>query len=167
MLEPQNARKINPLDGMMTRAQVVRRKFNASRPRTIQNRVLSKLEAMARTMELFDKLRSAMAAEGLNKEDVLAHLVFVQPQTPGLEDKVRTAFLPSPEKIGTFVDKIMALDNPVFLGVLFGQYDHETDKEDKKRVAFLWPFRADPKSERALLAARRGFVRGGNKALDN
>jgi hypothetical protein len=145
----------NPLDATMTPTQVVRRKFKSGLPRTIQNRVLSKMEAMARTMELFDKLRDDMAAAGLKKSDVEAGLVYSQPETKGRERMLAdTVDLPTPEDIGTFVEKVMDLHKPMFLGVIFIQHDPKAEKEEYQDVAFVWPFMGGPEAEGRLLAAR-------------
>ena len=76
-------------------------------------------------MELLDHFRGEMATEGLIKSDVSAGLVYCQPETAGIEDDTFVIALPAPEEIGTFVEKVMALDKPLFLGVLFIQTDRE------------------------------------------
>jgi hypothetical protein len=167
MVETQNAVRANPLDAAMTKAQVVRRKFKSALPRRIQNRVLSKMEAMARTMELFERFRGEMEAAGLDKADVAAALVYCQPQTPGMENVLaQVAKLPNPDigSIAMFVETTMALDRPLFLGVLFGQTDRETDKPEKRYTIFVWPFMLGPEAEKRLLAARRSQTKGGLKA---
>jgi hypothetical protein len=145
--------RVNPLDSVMTKAQVVRRKFNSARPRIIQNRILGPMEAMARTMELLERLREMMEGAGLRKDDVQAGLVLCQPETPGQElVGARMIPLPAPEKIGQFVERVMALDKPLFLGVLFVQIDHDAKQ---KGSAFLWPFMGGPKAESALIGMRK------------
>ncbi|MBZ5532715.1 MAG: hypothetical protein LAO20_14885 [Acidobacteriia bacterium] len=152
----------------MTKTQVVRRKFKSALPRTIQNRLLSKMEAMARTMELFDRLRNEMEGAGLNKNHASAGLVFCQPETKGKAHVLaETIALPKPEEIGVFVERVMALDKPLFLGVLFIQEDPDADKSEQKRVAFVWPFMAGPEAEGRLLAARNQQARGGFKKVAN
>jgi hypothetical protein len=155
MVEAPTEKKANPLDTTMTTTQVVRRRFKSKLPRTVQNRALSKMEAMARTMELFDQLRDEMHAAGLNPDDAQAGLVFYQPETPGKErELVETIRLPRPEEIGPFVEKVMALDKPHFLGVLFAQSDPQATKAEYKTVAFVYPFLNGPEAEARLLAAR-------------
>jgi len=155
MVETSAVRAVNPLDGTMTKTQVVRRRFKSALPRTIPNRELSKMEAMARTMDLFDKLRGEMCAAGLNPDDAQAGLVFYQPDTPGKERLLaETIRLPRPEDIGGFVDRVMALDKPRFLGVLFAQRDPDATKAEYKTVMFVWPFMGGPEAEGRLLAAR-------------
>ncbi len=151
----------------MTKAQLVRRKFKSSLPRTIKNRVLSKMEALARTMELLDRFRNEMAGAGLDPNDVSAALVYCQPETPGLEGVLaECAKLPNPERgsIVMFCETTMALDLPLFLGVLFHQIDREADKPGKINTIFVCPFMAGPEAEKRLLAARRSQAEGGNKA---
>jgi hypothetical protein len=153
----------NPLDATMTKAQVVRRKFKSSLPRKVENRRLSAMEALARTFDLFDRLRDMMAEAGLKKGDVKAGLVYCQPETKGREHVlVESIELPKPEEIPTFAEKVLALDKPLFLGVIFAQSDREADKADQRAVAFVWPFMAGPEAEGRLLAARRLLVTGSN-----
>lgn len=152
----------------MTRTQVVRRKFKSGLPRKIENRLLSPMEAMARTMDLFDKLRTEMSAAGLNKHDAEAGLVYCQPQTKGMEHVLaQTIVLPKPEEIGTFVERVMALHKPLFLGVMFMQRDRDTDKPDQKNVLFVWPFMSSPEADGRLLAARNQQAKGGLKKVAN
>ena len=172
-LEPRKTAGFNPLDAVMTKAQVVRRKFKSALPRIIQNRVLSQLEAMARTMELFDKLRGMMQDAGLSKGDVSAGLVCCQPETPGKEHiEAQMIHLPTPEKIGEFVDKVMALEKPLFLGVLFAQVDREAIEKGKPGGSvFVWPFMGGPKAENALIGMRKlisnSLSKGGLTAIAN
>jgi hypothetical protein len=165
MLEPRRAdvtrEKVNPLDAAMTKAQIVRRRFKSALPRRIKNRVLSKMEAMARTMELFDRFRNEMEAAGLNKGDVRAGLVYCQPETPGMEHVLaQVAELPNPDKgnVAMFAETTMALDKPLFLGLLFVQTDHETDKPNKQQTIFVWPFMLGQEAEKRLLAARKAAI---------
>lgn len=157
------AKKVNPLDASMTKAQVVRRRFKSSLPRTIQNKYLSKMEAMAKVMELLDHFRGEMATEGLLKTDVSAGLVYCQPETKGVEDDTFTIALPAPENLEKFVKAVMALEKPLFLGVLFIHTDRQADKPEKKHTIFVWPFMGGPEAEKRLLAARRSQAKGGPK----
>jgi hypothetical protein len=160
---PGETKKVNPLDAAMTKAQVVRRKFKSGLPRSIKNRLLSKMEAMARTMELFARFRNEMEAAGLDKSDVKAGLVYCQPQTPGLENVLaEVAVLPNPDKgsVVMFAETTMALDKPLFLGVLFAQTDREVTKPEKRNTIFVWPFMLGPEAEKRLLAARQQQAKG-------
>lgn len=152
----------------MTRAQVVRRKFKSGLPRKIENRRLSVMEALARTMDLFDRLRNEMEAAGLKKSHVSAGLIFYQPQTKGKEHVLaETIILPEPGEIGTFCDRVMALDKPVFLGVIFHQHDPEAEKPDQQNVIFVWPFLDGPDERGRLVAARNQQAKGGLKKVAN
>ena len=158
----------NPLDATMTRTQVVRRKFKSSLPRSVQNRELSTMEALAKTIELFDRLRSGMHEAGLDPNDSQAGLIYYQPNTKGAEHILaKTVVLPEPGKIGPFCDTVMALDKPVFLGVLFSQHDPETEKAAQKRVLFVCPFMRSPDSDGRLIAARNQQAMGGKMAVAN
>lgn len=161
--------RVNPLDATMSKAQVVRRKFKSGLPRKIENRRLSHLEAMARTMELFDRFRNTMREAGLEADDVQAALVFCQPETPGREEVVfETSVLPAPQEIGAFVDRVMALDRPLFLGIMFHQTDRDPDiKPEKRYTLFVWPLMAGPEADKRLLAARRQQAKGGFNAVAN
>jgi hypothetical protein len=170
MEELRKIERVNPLDAAMTRAQVVRRRFKSALPRRIQNRELSKMEAMARTMELFDRFRGEMEAAGLDKSDVSAGLVYCQPRTPGMESVLaEVAPLPNPDHahLGIWFETMWALDLPLFLGVLFIQTDREADKPEKKHTIFVWPFMLGPEAEKRLLAARRSQAKGGSKVTAN
>jgi hypothetical protein len=152
----------------MTKTQVVRRKFKSSLPRRIENRKLLPMEAMGKTMELFDKLRNEMAAAGLDKNNAEAGLVYCQPETKGMEHVLaQTIRLPKPEKIGTFVERVMALHKPLFLGVMFLQRDPDTDKPGQKYALFVWPFMSSPEADGRLLAARNQMAQGGLKKVAN
>lgn len=162
MIAPTAEKKVNPLDNTMTATQIVRRRFKSALPRTIQNRELPPMEAMARTMELFSHLRNEMHAAGLDADDAQAGLVFYQPDTPGKERMLaETIRLPRPEDIGGFVEQVMALDKPRFLGVLFAQRDPDATKAEYKVVMFVWPFMGGADAEGRLLAARNGQLARG------
>lgn len=167
--EPRKEAKVNPLDASMTRAQVVRRRFKSTLPRRIKNRVLSKMEAIARTMELLDRFRAEMEAAGLPKSDVSAGLVYCQPETPGRENVLaEVAKVPDPDRgnVAMFVETTMALDKPLFLGVLFHQIDRQAaDNPAKHYTVFVWPFMLGPEAEKRLLAARRQQAKGGFNAV--
>ncbi|MGH9644353.1 MAG: hypothetical protein ACRD3Q_18275 [Terriglobales bacterium] len=126
------------------------------------------MEAMARTMELFGRLRTLMEEAGLKNGDVSAGLMFCQPETKGREHVLaETIVLPKPEEIPAFADKVMALDKPLFLGVLFHQHDRDADKPDQQNAVFVWPFMAGPESEGRMLAAMRQQAKGGHKKVAN
>jgi hypothetical protein len=159
----------NRLDAKMTPTQVVRRKFKSGLPRTIENRMLSPMEAMARTMELLDRLIRETAEAGLDPSNVHAGLVYHQPQTKGEEAVLaRTIALPPDSKeIGKFADKVAKLDKPRFLGILFLQHDPDADKAEYENVLFVWPFLNGPDDAARLIAARDQQAKGGFKKVAN
>ena len=148
----------NPLEERMTRAQVARRRFKSGLPRKPDSRELSSLEALARTASLFDRLRSEMQAVGVNPDNASAALVFYQPHTKGMESVLaQTVHLPKPEGIAKFCERVMALDRPVFLGVLFIQHDAEAKRAGDERqtnVCFGVAFTTQHDAPARMLAAR-------------
>src|ERR1700733_13633168 len=114
MVRLETRKSANPLDATMTKTQVVRRKFKSSLPRKIENRKLSKMEALGRTFELFERLRNEMENAGLDKNNSQAGLIYCQPQTKGEEHVLaRTIVLPKPGKeVAEFCDSVMNLDKP-------------------------------------------------------
>jgi hypothetical protein len=160
----------NPLDATMTKTQVVRRKFKSALPRTPENRELSALEAMARTMQLLDQLINETAAAGLDTNNVQAGLVYHQPRTKGEESVLARTIVvpPNAKEIGKkFVDAVVNLDKPRFLGVLFLQHDPDTDRAEYKNVLFVWPFLNGPDDAARLIAARNQQAKGGFKKAAN
>lgn len=126
------------------------------------------MEAMARTMQLFDKLRTEMAEAGLDPNNAQAGLVYCQPETKGQEGVLaRTIVLPEPAKIATFCDRVMQIDKPLFLGVMFQQHDPDADKPEYKDRIFVAQFMAGPEAEGRLLAARDQIAKGGHKKIAN
>jgi hypothetical protein len=146
--------KANRLDAMMTRAQVARRKFKSALPRKILNRRLSAMEALAEVFTLFDRFRGMVAEQGLERDTVQAGLVYCLPESdPSVF--AATVPLPKPSEIGPFVEKVTALDRPLFLGAFFSQEDPDTDNPIYKRVMFCAQFMGGPEAEGRLLAARK------------
>lgn len=167
----QQVQSNNRLDKLMTPAQVARRKFKSGLPRKIESRELSSLEALARTMELLDRFRNEMeylkaqGLKGVSKDDVQAALVFFQPRSKGKEHILaQVEIVPEPAKLGSFCDKVIALDKPVFLGLLFHQHDREAEKAgDAKQanVIFGCEFTKAHDATARLLAAREQQAKGG------
>jgi hypothetical protein len=121
-------------------------------------------------MELLDRLRGLMRDSGLNENDVEAALVYRPTGEEHIE--ARMISLPAPEKIGEFVAKVMALEKPLFYGVLFAQVDHEAAAQGKPAgAAFVWPFMGGPKAEAALIGMRKLIAdllsKGGFAAIAN
>jgi hypothetical protein len=158
----------NRIDDTMTKTQVVRRKFMSSLPRRSENRELSPMEAMGRTMQLFDTLRTEMGEAGLNADNARAALVYCQPQTKGMEGVLaQVVELPKPEGITAFCKGVLELDKPLFLGVMFLQHDPDTDKPAYKDRVFVAPFMSSPETDGRLIAARDLIAKGGAKRLTN
>jgi len=116
------------------------------------------MEALARTMELLDRLRDGMQAAGLDKNNVLAGLVYYQPKSKGAHLLAQTTMLPEPSAIGAFCDAVMGLEDPRFLGVIFIQHDPDAEKASQKGVVFVWPFMSGPEADGRLLAARNELL---------
>ena len=148
MEEKRRIERFNRLDDQMTPAQVARRRFKSTFPRKAPKSTPTAMQAMAKVMELLDQFRGEQSALGLDPNDVSAGLVYLEG-----EDQ-HTAELPAPEKVGSFVEEIMALDKPQFLGVLFIQTDREAKRPDQRYTLFCWPFMGGPDAEKRLLIAR-------------
>jgi len=162
----------NPLDEMMTPAQVARRRFKSTLPRKQEKRELAPMQAIGRMMELFVQFMEQMEAVGLIPEDVKAAIVYYQPKTKGKETVLaQTEVLPpKPADVGAFCEKILSLDKPVFLGMLFEQHDRKAEKNgDTKQawVAFGVPFTESHDAAARLLAARDQLIKGGFKKVGN
>jgi hypothetical protein len=173
--ETAKTERVNPLDAIMTKAQVVRRKFKSALPRTPKDLKLDKIGALGRTAQLFGQFRDEMAAAGLDVRDVGVALVCYQPQ----EELAPVQTIPLPEhtlrdatpgeQVNAFGEKLWALAEPViFLGLLFHQTDHEAaDKPEKHYTVFATPFVSSPDGLRLLRAAKLSQVKGGFKATAN
>jgi hypothetical protein len=154
----------NPLEERMTRAQVARRRFKSGLPRKPGNAELSWMQALARTAELFDGLRTEMSKVGVNPDHAQAALVYFQPHA---RDGVlaHVVPLPKPDKMAEFCERVMSLDKPVFLGVLFLQHDEKAEKDgDTKQANVLFgiAFTTAHDAEARMLAARESqILRGG------
>ena len=111
-----------------------------------------------------DLFRAEMRTEGLDENDAAVGLVFTQPVTPGLEHvPAQSLDVPPPEGIAAFAQQIEALHKPIFLGVLFAQFDRETSKA----VKFVWPFMAGPEAEKGLKYVRDAAPDCGTPAMRN
>lgn len=151
----EKAKPVNPLDGMMTSAQIARRKFKSSLPRKIENRRLSAMEALGETFTLFDRFRTMVAEEGQNPDVTLhAALAYCQPEAdPAM--LATTLLLPGPAKVGKFSGEIVELDRPLFLGIVFIQLDPDTDNPNYKWVSFCAQFLAGPEADGRLMFAQK------------
>ena len=154
MVTTSEAKTANPMDRMMTPAQIARRKFKSSLPRKPQNRRLSALEALGTTFQLLDRFRGIVADEGLDPDTIQAGIVYYLPESdPSIF--AGTIPLPKHSELGPFVERVMALDRPLFLGVLFKQDDPATTKASYKTTMFGVQFMGGPEAEGRLLAEKR------------
>jgi hypothetical protein len=123
---------------------------------------------LARTVDLFVRFMREMENANVERvEDAKAWLVYCQPKTKG-KDHILAGVLALPKpgesgKIGEFADKVMKLDKPVFLGMLFAQHDMEAERAgDAKQasVLFACEFIKAYDAPARLLAARDQLVKG-------
>jgi hypothetical protein len=157
----QKTKGENPLDAQMTPAQIARRKFKSSLPRKVPNKSMSKLGALSATMDLIDRFRNELHAQKLDPNTMQAALVYHWPDPEGKLIRLETAAVPAVEKIGTFVEKIAALNDPQFLGVLFSQEDPKLKVGNPyKVVAFVAQFVGGPEAEGLLMIARERQLKG-------
>ena len=146
----------NPLDDLMTEAQVARRKFKAGLPRKPQSRSLSVHGALGETFTLLDTFRGLAPSP---ERTILAALAYFR----GANAPKWAEFLIVPEpglSIGEFCDSVAALaaDEPKFLGVVFVQVDLDTPNPEQKTVSFCVPFMSGPEAAGRLRAAQHGFL---------
>lgn len=147
--------RTNPLDSMMTRAQVARRKFKSTLPRKIENRRLSPLEALGETFTLFDRFRGMVGEQGPDPDVTLhAALAYCLPESdPAMLGD--TLLIPGHSNVGGFCDGVMKLDRPQFLGVVFIQLDPDTNDPKYKWVSFCAQFMGGPEAESRLHYAQK------------
>lgn len=150
--------RTNPLDSMMTPAQVARRKFKSTLPRKIENRRLSALEAIGKTATLLDSFRGVVAEHGQNPDVTLhAALAYCLPESdPAMLGNA--VLIPGPSDIAPFCEGVMKLDRPLFLGVVFIQLDPDTDDPKYKWVSFCAQFMGGPEAESRLMYAQKNVL---------
>lgn len=159
--KPKMKESTNPMDERMTSAQVARRKFKSTLPRKVQNRRLSAMEALGETFTLFDRFRNMVREQGQNPDKMLrAGLAYCLPESDLSMLAATTRPLPGPSEIGAFCNEVMALDRPLFLGVVFVQFDPDTDNPEYESIAFVAQFMGGPEAEGRLLFARKMFLAG-------
>ena len=145
----------NPMDAKMTPAQVARRKFKSTLPRKPEHRSLSPMQALGETFTLLDRFRSFVAEEMQDLEAakmVYAALVFCLPKS-----KPETLSVPESDtkkSFGAFCEKVLSLNKPLFLGVVFVQVDLDAKKNEHRAVSFVVPFMSGPDAEDRLLFAQ-------------
>ena len=156
----QGAMKSSKRLGNLTRAQVARGMFKATLPRKPQDRRVSAMEALGETFTLLDRFRGMIVRQELDPDATLhAALAYCLPESGGAL-AYYTEFLPGPSEIGKFCDRIVALPNPLFLGVVFVQVDPDAGKEGQRTVAFSVPFRSGAEDAGRLLVAQKLFLAG-------
>lgn len=151
----------NPLDAKMTPAQVARRKFKSTLPRKIENRRLSAMEALGETFTLFDRFRGIVAEAGQDPDLTLhAALAYCLPESDPDPDPARLGkviHLRRRPLVGDFCNEVMELDRPLFLGVVFTQFDPDTKSPNYKFASFCAQFMAGPEADSRLLYARKVY----------
>jgi len=157
----------NPLDAKMTPAQVARRKFKSTLPRKIENRRLSAMEALGETFKLFDRFGGVIVEQGQNPDITLyAALAYYLPESdPAMLGS--TILIPGHSRIGDFCNEVMKLDRPLFLGVVFIQFDPDTDNSNYKWASFCAQFMGGPEAEGRLLYAQKMCMTGIEKTAKN
>ena len=155
MMTSPETKATNPMDAKMTPAQVARRKFKSTLPRKLQNRRLSAMEALGDLFTLFDRARGMVAEQGQDPEITLhAALAFCLPDSePATLGKA--ILLPGRPRIGDFCNEVMKLDRPLFLGVVFIQFDPDTENANYKWASFCAQFMGGPEAEGRLLYAQQ------------
>lgn len=162
---PNKDKADNPLDRMMTAAQIARRKFKSGlpRPRKPQTKRLSPMQALGETFRLLDEFRDTLREETGNADTstIYAALAYA------LETKlVFTLTVPDPAGVGVFCDEVMKLKDPTFLGVVFVQVDLDTKSPEYRAVSFAVPFISGTDADELLLMrARRNLITEVEKTL--
>lgn len=158
MVTSPEAKAVNKMDERMTRAQVARRKFKSSLPRKIENRRLSAMGALGEAFKLFDRFRGMVVEEGQDPDTTLhAALAYCLPESePATLGKV--IHLRKLPWVGDFCNEVMALDRPLFLGVVFTQFDPDTENPNYKFASFCALFMGGPEAEGRLLYARQTYL---------
>ena len=156
---------MNPLDNLMTPAQIARRKFKASLPRKIENRRLSARAALGEAFTLVDRFRGLIAEQNVNPDKTLhAALAYCLPESdPGT--LAATLLLPGASGLGKFCDEVERLDRPMFLGVVFVQVDLDTDNPTYQAVSFVAQFMCGPEAEGRLFYAQKMCLAGLRNAV--
>lgn len=141
-----NQKGANPLDRKMTPAQIARRKFKSLLPRKLQNRALSPMQALGELFTQLDQFRGIVRAEKQKMDadqTVYAALAYCLPESdPGT--LAHTLTVPEPSKIGSFCNKVMSLERPRFLGIVFIQVDPDAGDLQFKATCFATQFLPGP-----------------------
>lgn len=140
------------MESSLTPVARARRRFRAGRPTKIKNELITPAEAMRRAVVEYVKLQGLTQEEyerdgkDADRDDTRAGLVYATP-----DGKAHTEWLPTErEGIPAFIGKINALTGADFLGVIFHQFDSETNKSDAKHTFWVLQFIAGPLAEKHL-----------------
>jgi hypothetical protein len=145
----------------LTIAARARRRFKAGRPTKIKNDPLTALDAMARAVTEYSRLRRLMEEEStedhpFDANAVAAALVYATLNKETMQHEAQRAWLPVESKdIGIFGNKVLALDpDTVFLGVIFRQVDQQAKRVEDHRLYWVLQFMAGPLAEKQLQEQR-------------
>lgn len=140
------------MEDSLTVAARARRRFKAGRPTKTKGPILSPLAAMTRAVEEYTKLQSLMEDEAQKQgeesefSDTKAGLVYATPEV-----EVHTVWLPQTiEGQPAFAASIFALVKPVFLGIIFYQFDRHTKKPEAQHIFWVLQLAAGPLAEQQL-----------------
>jgi hypothetical protein len=155
----------NRIEEKMTAAQRARRRFKSALPRKPQNRILSPLQALGVTFTLLDDFQGHVRAEKQSMDaDKTVYAALAYSLGDGMP--VHTATVPGPEKIGPFCEMVLALQNPLFLGVVFVQVDPDTNSLMHHTVSFVVPFMSGVDAELRLVHAQKQELTKIQKVLE-
>ena len=161
----------NPLDKTMTPAQVARRRFKSSLPRKQGQRDLAPMEAIGHMMNVFTRFMQEMEGVGLDPQ-ASKRPSCITNRKPRAKNTCSPNRGPTDQarRRRRILEKILLLDKPVFLGMLFEQHDRKAEKNaDAKQawVAFGVPFTEAHDAAARLIAARDQLLKGGFKKVAN
>jgi hypothetical protein len=158
-LEPQQPRKATPLDHLMTKAQLVRRKFKTGRPYK-KDRNLSPLAAMSTAVDMYGQLLDLMVGEyNLPASDAMCALCVVSRATEA-EDLQVLRIPIDHAKFPEYLERLAIIPKCLPLGILFAMRDREVKDMKKKFVAWVFPFLVGPKARAKMLEAKQHDVIG-------
>jgi hypothetical protein len=156
------------MEESLTPAARTRRRFKAGRPVKTKKDPLTPLEALTRAVTEYTKLQGLMqdeAGDAFDSSHVKAALVY---RTTA--DEAHTDWLPdSPVGIPAFGTKILMLAprKPVFLGILFYQFEKDAKPGVTQHIFWVNQFVAGPVEVKLLGAARDKARAGGVPWLEN
>jgi hypothetical protein len=151
------------MESGLTIAARARRRFKAGKPRKITNDPLTALDAMARAVKEYGRLKELMKDESETQgetsdpNDAAAALVYAVLNVETMQHEAQRTWLPvSSTNIGSFVETVNALDptNTVFLGIIFRQLDRQAKRAEDLRVYWVAQFMGGPLAEKNLKEMR-------------